>query len=61
LGIPLPFTGEFEVVIMIEVVDRRDAWVGLSSWPENDYKRAYGWKGNTIHESEMALFFECVQ
>src|SRR5882762_3717039 len=24
-------TGEFEVVIMIEVVDRRDAWVGLSS------------------------------
>jgi hypothetical protein len=22
-------TGEFEVVIMIEVVDRRDAWVGL--------------------------------
>jgi PAS domain-containing protein len=26
-----PYTGEFEVVIMIEVVDRRDAWVGLSS------------------------------
>jgi hypothetical protein len=25
------FAGEFEVVIMIEVVDRRDAWVGLSS------------------------------
>src|SRR5271167_3388173 len=40
--------------------DRRDAWVGLSSWPENDYERAYGWKGNTIHESEMALFSECV-
>ena len=31
LGIPLPFTGEFEVVIMIAVVDRRDAWVELSS------------------------------
>src|SRR5579864_5787841 len=26
-----------------------------------DYERAYGWKGNTIHESEMALFFECMQ
>ena len=25
------FAGEFEVVIMIEVADRRDAWVGLSS------------------------------
>jgi len=27
---------------------------------KNDYERAYGWKGNTIHESEMALFFECM-
>jgi hypothetical protein len=25
-----------------------------------DYERAYGWKGNTIHESEMALFSECM-
>jgi hypothetical protein len=31
------------------------------SWPENDYERAYGWKSNTIHESEMALFSECMQ
>ena len=31
--------GEFEVVIMIEVVDRRDAWVGLSPDLENDYER----------------------
>jgi len=30
------------------------------SWPENDYERAYGWKGNTFNESEMALFFECM-
>jgi hypothetical protein len=30
LGVPLLFTGESEIVIMIEVVDRRDAWVGLS-------------------------------
>jgi len=30
LGSPLPFAGEFELAIMIEVVDRRDAWVGLS-------------------------------
>jgi hypothetical protein len=22
---------------------------------------AYGWKGNTIHESEMALFSECTR
>jgi hypothetical protein len=28
LGIPLLFTEEFEVVIMIAVADRRDAWVG---------------------------------
>jgi hypothetical protein len=29
LGVPLLFTEEFEVVIMITVVvDRRDAWVG---------------------------------
>ena len=30
------------------------------SWPENDYERAYGWKSNTIYESEMALFSECM-
>ena len=27
---------------------------------KNDYERAYGWKGNTIYESEMALFSECM-
>jgi hypothetical protein len=26
-----------------------------------DYQRAYGWKSNTFNESEMALFFECMQ
>jgi hypothetical protein len=61
LGIPLPFCGEFEVVIMIEVVTEEmhgsDRVPGLT----NDYERAYGWKGNTIYESEMALFFECMQ
>jgi hypothetical protein len=25
-----------------------------------DYERAYGWKGNTIHGSETALFSECM-
>ena len=30
-GVPLLFTEEFEVVIMIAVRDRRDAWVGPSS------------------------------
>jgi len=29
MGIPLLFTEEFEVVIMIGRCDRRDAWVGL--------------------------------
>jgi hypothetical protein len=28
---------------------------------KNDYERAYGWKGNTIYESETALFFECMR
>jgi len=28
---------------------------------KNDYQRAYGWKGNIIHESKMALFFERMQ
>ena len=57
MGVLLLFSEEFELVIMIAVADRRDAWVGPSSRPENDYERAYGWKGNTINESEMALFF----
>jgi hypothetical protein len=26
-----------------------------------DYERALVGKGNTIYESEMALFFECMQ
>ena len=30
LGSPLPFVGEFELALMVEVVDRREAWVGLS-------------------------------
>jgi hypothetical protein len=30
IGRLLPFAGEFELTIMIEVVDRRDAWVELS-------------------------------
>jgi hypothetical protein len=33
LGIPLSGNGKFEHVIMIAVGDRRDGWVGLSSWP----------------------------
>jgi hypothetical protein len=32
--IPLLLAEEFEVVIMIAVRDRRDAWVGPSSRPE---------------------------
>jgi len=40
LGSPLLFTAEFELAIMIEVVDRRDGWVGLRSRPATDWKRA---------------------
>jgi len=40
LSSPLPFAGEFELAIVIELVDRRDAWVGLSFWPATDWKRA---------------------
>jgi len=34
LSSPLLFIEEFEVVIMIESCDRRDAWVGPRFWPE---------------------------
>jgi len=34
LGIPLPFTGEFEVVIMIEVVTEEMHGSDWDSWPE---------------------------
>jgi len=55
LGVPLLFTEEFEVVIMIEVVDRRDAWVGLSSWPETDCERALVGSAHFQRERNGAL------
>jgi len=58
LGVPLLFIEEFEVVIMIAVSDRRDAWVGPKAEPENDYERAWVGNGN-LNKSEMALFPEC--
>jgi len=33
IGHPALLIGESEQVIMIAVGDRRDGWVGLSSWP----------------------------
>jgi len=62
LGVPLLFTGEFEVVIMIAVRDRRDAWVGPSFRPEYWLRASLGWqsKSNSFNESEMALFYECM-
>src|ERR1700722_7737769 len=39
--------------------DRRDGWVGLSSWPQR-LEASLGWKAQTNDESEMALFFECM-
>jgi hypothetical protein len=46
-------------VIMTVVADRRDAWVGLSSWPEMLRSEPWLAKAKTINESEMALFSEC--
>src|SRR3984957_20410529 len=41
--------------------DRRDAWVGLSPDLKTITSEPTVGKGNTINESEMALFFECMQ
>jgi len=57
LGVPLLDHEEFEVVIMIAVRDRRDGSDRVSG-PETDYERALVGKQQTIHYSEMALFFE---
>src|SRR5438046_6360104 len=52
--------GEFEVVIMIEVVI--EEMVGSDRVPDRkDYERAFDWKAQTISESEMALISECRQ
>ena len=61
MGIPLPGAGEFEPVIMIAVRDRRDGWVGLSPDLGTITSDPTVGKGNTIYESEMALFSECLQ
>jgi hypothetical protein len=60
LGIPLLDNEEFEVVIMIAVADRRDAWVGPSVLTSMDYERALVGTAILI-ESEMALFYECMR
>jgi hypothetical protein len=57
--VPCSPKGEFEVVIVIEVIDRRDVWVGPIPFPRRLHLRAYGWvRGQDFHESEMALFPE---
>jgi len=40
---------------MITVADRRDAWVGLSSWLEMDYGASLGWHGHSHRERNGAL------
>jgi hypothetical protein len=59
MGHPAPLhRGESELVIMIAVADRRDAWVGPSSGPETITSEP--WLDTAcLIESEMALFFEC--
>jgi hypothetical protein len=59
LGVLLLFSEEFEVVIMIAVADRRDAWVGPSPDLKTITSEPTVGKSNTIHQSEMALFSEC--
>ena len=44
---------------MIAIADRRDAWVELSSRPQR-LTASLGWNPQTIQESEMALFYECM-
>jgi hypothetical protein len=60
LGIPLLDNEEFELVIMIAVRDRRDAWVGPIS-PNLKTVTSEPWLDTALffNESEMALFFEC--
>jgi len=53
LGIPLPFTEEIEVVIVIAVSDRRDGWVGLSACPPTIRSEPKVGLAN-LNESEMA-------
>jgi len=54
LGIPLPFTEEIEVVIVIAVSDRRDGWVGLSACPPTIRSEPKVGLAN-LNENEMAL------
>jgi hypothetical protein len=68
VGIPLPFRGEFEIVIMIERVTEE---MHGSNWV-SDLKRLradLGWygksksnsKSKSFHESEMARSWECTE
>jgi len=61
LGIALLFTGEFEVIIMIEVVVEEMHGSDRVSEPEIDYERAWVGCAQFIYESEMALFPECME
>jgi hypothetical protein len=60
LGVPLLFTEEFEVVIMIGRLPIEEMH-GSDRVPDLSGLRAslVGWKRQPINESEMALFSEC--
>jgi len=45
---------------MIALGDRRDGWVGLSSWPWR-FTRAQVGKAQTHLRDKMALFSECMR
>jgi len=58
IGYPAPRHEESELVIMIAVRDRRDAWVEPKCRPEEI--RGEPWlELQLFNESEMALFHEC--
>jgi hypothetical protein len=60
IGDPAPLlSGEFEVVIMIEVAIEEMHGSDRVSEPEIDYERAWVGGAQFINESEMALFPEC--
>jgi hypothetical protein len=61
LGVPLLFTEEFEVVIMIAVRDRRGC-MGRTESTDLKTNRSEPWLERRFsYESEMALLSECMR
>ena len=62
MGIPLPFAGEFELIIMIERVTEEMQWVGSISDLQLITSGPWlVWQSNIFNESEMARSSECTE